>query len=169
MVYAIRAPGSDLIYYGSTIQALSQRMAGHRDSYKRHSAGKNVGWCSSYQLLALTDAYIELVRVIEFNVRAELHAAERLMIRENECVNKVQAGRTAAQYRIDHVEEKAESDAARYAANVDAFRVHNAEYRAANIEKIKEKHDCKCGGCYTTAHKAQHIKTITHQTWLATQ
>ncbi len=153
-VYTIRAPGSDLIYYGSTIQSLSQRIAGHRRAYKQHLAGKNVGYCFSYQLLALNEAYIELVRVVEFNVKAELLAAEGALIRENECVNKRQAGRTMAQYRLD---------------NTETIKAQEAAYRAANIEKINEKHDCRCGGCYTTNGKSTHIKTARHQAWLATQ
>ncbi len=168
-VYAIRAPGSDLIYYGSTIQTLSQRMAGHRDSYKRHSAGKNVGWCASFELLVFPDAYIELVSVIEFNVKAELKAAEGSMIRENECVNKNQAGRTAAQYRIDHVEEKAEYDAAYYVAHTEQIAERKAVHYAANAEKLTEKYTCNCGSCFRTSDKARHIKSIKHQTWLATQ
>ncbi len=154
-LYSIRAPGSDLIYYGSTIQALSQRMGEHRAQYKRHKAGKIGCLRTSFELLALPDAYIELVRIVEYTVRAELLAAEGALIRENQCVNKNQAGRTAAQYRIDHVEEKAGYDAAYYVA-------HTEEQKAV-------KHDCRCGGCYTTAHTAHHLKTIKHQTWLATQ
>jgi hypothetical protein len=27
---------------------------------------------------------------------------------------------------------------------------------------MTEKHDCQCGGCYITNHKARHLKTTKH-------
>jgi hypothetical protein len=139
-------------------------MAGHRANYKQHTAGK-FHWIASFELLVFPDAYIELVRIVEYTVRAELLAAEGAMIRENECVNKVQPGRTMAQYRIDHAEIIKTQEAAYRAAHTEDA----AAYRAANIEKTNAKHTCNCGGCFTTSGKARHIKTARHQTWLATQ
>ena len=150
-VYVVRSHRSPLKYYGSTIQQLSQRMAGHRANQKQYLTGKGT-WCSSFEILALGDAYIELVRIVEFEVKAELLAVEGDLIRNNDCVNKQQAGRTQAQYRIDHVAEKAEY----YAA-------HATEIRAQK----NEKNTCPCGGCFTTANKAVHSKSIKHKHWLA--
>jgi len=126
-------------------------MAGHRADEKRYLSGKGA-WCSSFEILAFGDAYIELVRVVEFTVKAELHAVEGELIRNNECVNKRQEGRTDAQYRADHVEEK---------------KAYNAEYQTANAAKLRAKNTCPCGGCFTAANKAKHIKTVKHAAWLA--
>ena len=153
IVYAIRSPHSNLVYYGSTIQPLSQRMAGHRSGQKNYLAGKGTHYCSSYEILALGDAYIELVQVVEFTVKAELHAVEGAMIRGNECVNKVQAGRTRAQYLVDNVEE---------------LRQKTWAYQAANAAKLNAINTCGCGGQFQTRHKAVHAKTNKHQAW-ATQ
>ena len=161
-VYRIRSHKSPLEYYGSTIQQLSQRLAGHRAKQKQYLAGKT-NWCSSFEILAFDDVYIELVRIVEFEVKAELHAVEGELIRTHVCVNKNQAGRTKAQHYLDHAAETA----AHYIANATEIRAQVATYRAANKEKINEKHDCPCGGCFTTASKARHIKTAKHRNWLA--
>ena len=33
-------------------------------------------------------------------------------------------------------------------------------------EKKSVKHVCECGGAYITNHKARHMKTVKHSTWL---
>jgi hypothetical protein len=46
------------------------------------------------------------------------------------------------------------------------------QYRINNREKHKEhanqKHDCECGGKYTTSNKASHLKNKLHQTFIQT-
>ena len=165
------------MYYGSTSQTLSQRMAGHRKGYKGYLAGKKT-LVTSFELLAFPDAYIELVRVVEYNVKAELHAVECEYIRGNTCVNKVQPTRTQAQYYIDHVEEKAKYRldhveeraayfAAHYITNGEKIRAQVAAYKAANAAKLHETHECECSGTFQSHNKARHLRSAKHQTWLA--
>ncbi len=164
--YVIRSHRSPLKYYGSTIQQLSQRLAGHHAAQKQYLAGKGT-WCSSFEILALGDYYIELVRVVDFEVKAELHAVEGELIRTNDCVNKNQAGRTPAQHYLDNRAEIRAQQAAYNAAHVEENRAYQATYKAANAAKINEKNTCGCGGKFTTCHKAAHIKTAKHKAWLA--
>jgi GIY-YIG catalytic domain len=97
-VYTIRSKSSELVYYGSTVEKmLSNRMASHRTSYKRWLAGK-CGKCTSYQIMALGDAYIELVVDVEVETRQHLRALEGKYQRENTCVNIKVEGRTKAEY-----------------------------------------------------------------------
>ena len=128
-------------------------------------------WCSSFEILAFGDAYIEIVRVVEFEVKAELHAVEGELIRTNECVNKRQEGRTGAQYYLDNRAELLKKQNAYNAAHVEEKAVYDAHYRADHVEEIRaqqnEKHDCGCGGKFTTANKAVHNKTAKHAAWLA--
>ena len=42
--------------------------------------------------------------------------------------------------------------------NKDKFK----DYYVQNKEKINEKHQCLCGGCFTTANKSTHFKTKIH-------
>ena len=50
--------------------------------------------------------------------------------------------------------------------NKDKIDEYQKDYREKNIEKIKvkvnEKHQCICGGCFTTANKSAHNKTKKH-------
>ena len=43
---------------------------------------------------------------------------------------------------------------------------HIKQYQENNAEHIKQqqnqKHDCQCGGKYTTTHKQRHLKTEQH-------
>jgi len=41
------------------------------------------------------------------------------------------------------------------------------QYSIDNVDKLKEKHTCDCGGKYTTTNKSKHIKTATHQNYLS--
>jgi hypothetical protein len=155
-VYSIRSHlRPDLIYIGSTKETLAHRMGGHRCTYKQYLAGKS-NFMTSYELMKLGDAYIELIELVEYTEKSQLHAAESKCIRETVCVNRCIPGRTDAQYRADHREHRLD-----YAAT----------YRADHKEKIKkqklEKHTCECGGRYITAHKSRHVKTAHHITWLA--
>ncbi len=61
-------------------------------------------------------------------------------------------GRTYAEYRVDHREE----DNQRSAAYNKAHEVH-----------LKTKHDCACGGKYTTSGKSHHFKSKRHCAYLA--
>ncbi len=56
------------------------------------------------------------------------------------------------------------------------YRIDNADkikqYRLDNKEQIKEKknqkHNCECGGRYTSTGKSKHLKTKLHQAFIQT-
>ena len=97
-VYTIRSKSSELVYYGSTIEKmLSNRMSSHRTKYKQWLAGKTNN-CTSFQILAVGDAYIELVEEVEVETRQHLRALEGKYQRENVCVNHKIEGRTRAEW-----------------------------------------------------------------------
>lgn len=52
---------------------------------------------------------------------------------------------------------------------VDYNKQYSKQYREANKEQLngqsKQKHNCQCGGCYTSSHKAQHYKSAKHLEW----
>ena len=55
-------------------------------------------------------------------------------------------------------------------ANKDKLNKYNKEYRTKNKEQIKAKnstrHECPCGGRYTTANKARHEQSKGHQQFI---
>ncbi len=185
-IYKIWSVSEPQVYFGSTTQELCNRMSGHRADYKRFLNDK-MHYITSFELMKLDDAKIELVRVIEFEHKAELRAAEGQCIRENECVNRCQAGRNHAQWVLDnakymkdyrHEKYIANSEHVRaerkkyYAANSAAILIKDKAYRAATAEHIYErthrKFDCECGGKFT-CKKARHIRTKKHTDWLKEQ
>lgn len=96
-IYTVRSKSRpELVYYGSTVQRLSQRMAGHRAEYNDKT---KAGHCTSMQILALGDAYIELVEAVRVPSKQHLKAIEGRYQRENDCVNLYVAGRLTAEYR----------------------------------------------------------------------
>ena len=167
-VYSIRShTRPELVYYGSTKETLCRRMSGHRSAYKQFLAGKAKNM-TSFRLLEIGDAKIELVELVEFTEKSQLVAVEGRYIRENECVNKRIEGRTPAQYHIDNREHFKEIRAAYYAANKDTMLAQNKVWEAenverrkathvlwteANIERLRTRNECLCGGHYNTRDK----------------
>ena len=150
-IYSIRSLSDlTLVYYGSTKEQLSRRMAEHRSDYKRHLAG-NYRFVTSFRVLEAGEAYIELVEVVEYEEKAQLHAAEGKIIRENQCVNKNEAGRSSKQYHAD---------------NAVSRNAKQAAYDAAHTEHRNAKHTCNCGGKYTTQSTARHLRCPKHCAWV---
>ena len=69
-----------------------------------------------------------------------------------------------AQYNADHRVERA----AYYVENREKRIQQMAAYYSANVAHKKEKHDCLCGGKFTTASKCRHLKTSRHVAYQAT-
>jgi hypothetical protein len=150
-VYAIRSLSDPtLVYYGSTKETLARRMAGHRVHYRAFLAEKR-DFVTSFRVLEAGDAYIELVEIVEYEEKAQLHAAEGKCIRENLCVNKAVAGRTRKQHQVD---------------NSVRLNAKAAAYYAVHAEHINAKQTCACGGQFTHKHEARHLRSLKHCVWV---
>ena len=79
-IYAIKSPSCEKIYIGSTTQPLTIRFSEHKSHYKRYLAGKR-NYTSSYVLIELDDAHIELLQTCCCNSRQELLAEEAKQMR----------------------------------------------------------------------------------------
>jgi len=57
-----------------------------------------------------------------------------------------------------------------YQDNRETIRANQTQYRQDNKELLlsnkKQKHQCPCGGRYTTGSKARHFKTKKHQSFI---
>ena len=79
-VYSIRSLSRpELIYVGSTTQTLSMRMAGHRVPNSN---------CVSKEIIAIGDAYIELIENFPCSDKNQLLARENRYMRGLDCLNK---------------------------------------------------------------------------------
>jgi hypothetical protein len=122
-IYRIVSNVCDLVYYGSTCETLSQRLAQHRANYKRYLEGKNNN-VTSFEIIEKGNYEIVLVENYPCNSKEELHRRERFYIENNECVNKQVPCRTKKEFYEDNREKILE---------------YQKEYREENREKISEK------------------------------
>jgi hypothetical protein len=138
-IYAIRSNQTDKICIGSTIQPLSQRMSGHRASYKHFLNGKS-HYVTSFELLKFDDAYIELIRKCPCESKEELLREEGLEIRKADCVNRQIAGRTLAEWREDNREQLLQDRREYYKNNKADVCLQQKLYREKNADKVQESH-----------------------------
>ena len=135
------------VYYGGTIQPLSKRMVGHRSNFKIQRDFP----CNSiilFKKYGLENCKIELIELFPCNSIEELNAREGYYIRNNDCINKKIAGRTRVEYYNDNRDRDLETSKKRYTKDKD---------------RLTEKHNCECGGSYTTKNKLTHEKTKKHK------
>ena len=154
-IYAIRSADSDMVYIGSTISTLRQRLFQHRAKFKACQAGKS-RYITSFQLMELGGHYIELVENYPCADRNELNRREGEIIRETVgCINKNIAGRTKAEWYQDYRER---------------LLIKQTQYNQDNKEAIsikqRQKFSCECGGKYTRGGKVQHSRTQKHQAFI---
>jgi hypothetical protein len=154
-IYSIRSYLTEDVYYGSTCQKLSDRLAGHKKNYKRWLLNKELGISSSYRIFEKDiDAYIELLELYPCNSKIELHKREGEIIRVNVCVNKRIAGRTQKeyqqenkeqileyrnQYHQNNKEQIAEKQKQRYINNKEHITEQQKQYRQDNKEQIADQ------------------------------
>jgi hypothetical protein len=86
-IYKIWSAQTDKVYIGSTTQALSKRMSGHRASYRKKRSN-GIPYTTSCQILDHDDAKIELIENCPCDSREHLLVREGYYIRSLDCVNK---------------------------------------------------------------------------------
>jgi len=97
-IYALVSESAQVVYYGSTIQRLSQRKGEHTRDYKKYLY--NDGWkCASFDVLKHEDAKIILIEEFPCKSRLELETREGFYQKNNPCTNIYIAGRNTKEYR----------------------------------------------------------------------
>ena len=140
-IYIIRSHQTEKYYIGSTIQkCLSTRFNEHNSGYK-HFLKTNYGKVSSFEIIKLGDAYIELLEAYPCNNNLELHKREGELIREHtaNCVNKNIAGSNYQQYKkeyyIKNKEHYKEQAKEYYIKNKEHYKEHYSQYYKAKKEQ----------------------------------
>jgi len=150
----------DLIYYGSTIQSLNERLSRHISDYKRNS------YCSSKLVIAAGDYKIELIENYPCNSGVELNRREGEYTKANKCVNKQIAGRITTEWLEDNKEYIKEYQKIYHKKynedNKEVIAEKNKEYYENNREKLKEKVTCECGCIIRKGDLARHKKSNKH-------
>jgi len=169
-IYKIESLIGNCIYYGSTIQKLCVRMAGHRCN--------NI---SSMEVLQYHDAKIYLVELYPCNSKEELNAREGWYIRNNNCVNKNIPGRDNQEYYQDNKDRIKLQTKKYYNENKEVIyrrvkqykfkhehkiQKYQKQYKIINKEKLnqynKQKVICECGSEITKYNYNRHKKSVYH-------
>jgi len=147
-IYKLVSYQTDKIYIGSTCKPyLSDRLAGHRNDYKKHQNGK-YHYVTSFEIMKYEDVDIILVENYPCESKQELHARERHWIENTpNCCNKNIPTRTTNEYNntpfakqlrkeydATHIEERKQ----RYEKNKDQLLERQKQYYEQNKEKIKK-------------------------------
>ena len=135
-IYKIWSPSKNLVYYGSTIETISARLAKHIYSYKYYNEDNTKRYYSSYLVLECEDYKIELVEEYPCNNKQQLSKKEGEYIKANECVNMQIAGRTAEEYYKDNADRIKEYQK----INADKINERQQKYYENNPAKLKEKY-----------------------------
>jgi len=144
-IYAIRAPGTDDVYIGSTTRTLAQRFASHRSYYKSGSAEY-----SSAKILGMDGCYIELIENYPCDSIEKLNRREGEVIRATPtAINKKIAGRTKAERRTENKnqvkayqkawEEKKKAEA-KSAIEVRDAKIKDLEAKIENMNAVLKSH-----------------------------
>ena len=153
-IYKLVCDNSPLIYYGSTIQKLSNRLSSHKSECKRRN-------CGSKELFQLGKVSIHEIEKYPCNSKKELEDKERIYI---EFILKNFDYKIICNKKIPSRNQKEY-----YRDNPNIMK----EYKQKNKESIKKqsskKFNCPCGGKYTNKNKQQHFKTKKHLNYLEEQ
>ena len=127
-IYSIRSYKTDKFYIGSTCSLLSKRLYQHNSNYRQFTAGTHNSNVSSFEIIKLGDAYIELLEDFKCDTKDQLHRREGELIREHKenIVNKVITGRTIKEYNEDNKDKITEQKKAYQADNKDKIEIGRA-------------------------------------------
>ena len=148
-IYKIVDVGYKKCYIGSTCESLSQRMARHRQKYKSYLKGRaeNTRSFFLFDEFGVDNCKIELIEICCCNSKMELLKQEGQHIRNNECVNKLIAGRSSAEYRKIYENENREQIRLKnqewYKKNKEYRRNYRKEYNANSRNKAHEHYESK--------------------------
>ena len=141
-IYKIVCNITGKVYIGSTCKKLlSQRLAGHVQSFKKWKNGKKCS-ITSFEIIEGGDYYIELLELVSCNSKDELLIKERFYIQSIDCVNKIKNLNMTEEdkkewrkkYSKEYNEKNKDNIKEYYQNNKDKIK----EYREQNKDKLKE-------------------------------
>ena len=161
-IYQIRNTFDDDVYVGSTCQALSKRMAWHRENRKA-TAKQHRPIYVKMKEYGVECFYIELIEEYPCENKEQLRKREGHFIREIATLNMCQAGRTNREYKLDNHEQILLQGKQYYESHKEQITKYHEKYRLDNKEFRNSKFECACGGSYSYTHKAEHCRCQKHK------
>jgi group I intron endonuclease len=135
-IYVIRNHLNLLVYVGSTTQALSKRMAYHRQDYKRKSTSKFYQACNE---IGIDEFHIELLEDCPCESREQLLRREGYYIREYDSYNNGYNGRIEGQTKKEYRQANKEARKEYIEANKESLAIQQKIYFETNKEAINER------------------------------
>lgn len=139
-VYQLKCLTTGKVYIGSTTkQYLSQRLTSHLTDFRRHKAGKDPRYVTSFCILENDNFEICLLESYPCMSCDELRARERYWIENTECVNKYIPTRTAHEYRQDTKEQISARMKQYNEDNKERLSQYKKKWYESNKDKILER------------------------------
>jgi len=140
-LYGIDINNNEVIYIGSTINALCNRKAIHKYHAKKYKSGEFKNYCSSFDIYYnCKDIKIEALEIIKDCALQQLRDKEDEYIKKYDCINKNYA--KASRDRM--LETCRRSAKAYYYRNLEQERAKKKEYYHNNkqkvLDRVKENH-----------------------------
>ena len=137
-IYKLWSPSNNLVYYGSTTETLSQRLAKHKCNYKAYNNDNTKLYITAYKVLECEDYKIELVETYSCNNKSQLEKKEGEYVENNECVNKRIEGKTKQEQRKKYNEDHKEEIKKKRQEHKEEAKQYSIKYREENREKLLE-------------------------------
>lgn len=151
-IYKIISNEVDDVYYGSTCQPLSSRLAHHVADYKRYLLGKR-SYISSFELIKRSHYDIILVEQFPCNGVEELRMRERYYIENYNCINRTIPIRTHEEHNL----MKQEYWKQYYDKNKDQLLDSRKEYKLQYYKENKE-HIIQTSTRYYELHRERKVQ-----------
>jgi hypothetical protein len=161
-IYKIYNPECDYVYVGST-RNIATRKKCHKSSCNNVNYAKynykvyktireNDGWENWYMV---TIEVMDNVTKLQAEMREDVYRVDlnATMNSKRASCGGITLQQYNKQYRID---------------NKDYLKEQKKQYNQDNREQLNQKHTCDCGGRYTQTHKARHMKSKKHKSYLST-
>lgn len=129
-IYKIVCNETGEVYYGSTTQKISQRVAKHKQPKEL---------CMAKQILNRGNFDYSLVEDYPCDNKEQLHRRERWFIENCDCINKVIPLRTQQEYREQNKELRVEYDKIYRQTNLERIKENKKEYYEKNKTEINKK------------------------------
>ena len=173
-IYKIVDVGYNKCYIGSTTEKLSIRFCTHTHHYRTYDENNKKRYCRCFELFSeygVNTCKMELVETCKCETKEELLRCAGEHIRNNDCLNKVIAGRTDKEYRHDNKRKLKEIKHDDCLKSAGRYRVKSKEWRVKNKEQQQYRartFTCVCGSTCNNTHRIRHEETQKkkHQNYL---
>ncbi len=152
-IYKLICDDPELVYYGSTVLPLGNRIGVHRETWR-----KKTGYCSSQKLFDACGAFgVRIIPIQKVSIERK-RIREQFYIDNFPCVNEARA------VKHPNWEEKRKEKKKLWKQNHrEIVNKSNAKYREKHKSEINKQIECECGLTSCKGSISRHRKSQQHQ------